>query len=114
MRGETITATTPASPLVPAQYDAQGNPVLGTPATSTIPGCALAPIGEGETAEPFGPVTVRGFHVYVKDSTVSIDPAATFTIRGVAGWQMDGLVGQWVSPFSTRGKGVEFTVRRAS
>lgn len=108
MRGESITAHIPGAPT--GEDDEQGNPILSADTDRTIEGCLLAPFGENEAAETFGPVTTRGWHIYNRDFTLQFDPNVTFTIRGVAGWQMDGEVGAWRKGTD---KGVEWTVRRA-
>lgn len=108
MRGERITAHIPSTAVT--GEDAQGNPTYGPPTTVDIEGCLLAPFGEDESAETFGPVTTRGWHIYNRNFNLQFNPDVTFTIRGVPGWQMDGEAGGWRKGTD---KGVEWTVRRA-
>jgi hypothetical protein len=109
MRGETITAHIPSTTVT--GEDAQGNPTFGPPTDLAVTGCLLAPFGENEDATPFGPVTMRGWHIYNRNFALTFTPDVVFTIRGVPGWQMDGLVGAWRKGTD---KGVEWTVRRVS
>jgi hypothetical protein len=112
-RGETIVAHLPGEVLQPVQKDEHGNPKRGARTDVEVPGCSLAPHDADETRGTFGPVTTTSYHVYAP-TDLEFPPDTIFTIRGVSGWLMEGEVGQWTSPYSARGKGVEFTVKRGS
>jgi hypothetical protein len=112
-RGETIVAHLPGPLLDPMERDAKGNPKRGDRIPQTVIGCHLAPHDADETRGTFGPVTTTSYHVYAP-TDLEFPADTIFTIRGVDGWLMEGEVGQWTSPYSRRGKGVEFTVKRGS
>lgn len=115
MRGEAITVTSKGTVLVPREDDEQGNPKIGPDTTRTIKRVAVAPKGSSESAEAFGQQVITGYTLYLPSGEVLL-PTDRIEIRGETGWQVEGdaAAGQWTSPFSGRGKGVEVAVKRAS
>ena len=114
MRGEPIIVTSPGA-AVPGEYDSQGNPLIGPETKRTINRVAVAPKGSEESAEAFGQKVVTGYTLYLPSGAI-LTADDRLEIRGVEGWQVEGdaTAGQWTSPFSGRGKGVEVAVKRAS
>jgi len=110
---ETITATVPGSPT--GAFDAQGNPVLGSPVVSEVPIRGFAPQVSDNTVESYGQHVISAATVYAVRGTV-IPPNAVLTIRGDT-WVMDGEIGDFLSPYPNahpRARGVEFSVKRAT
>lgn len=73
--------------------------------------CAVAPRYANESTDPRVPPVIVGKTVY--GPAVAIDSDDTLVIDGVA-WQVDGLPGEWVSPFTGWAPGIEVPVKRAS
>jgi len=113
--GETVTVTSPsATPVVPADWDEAGNPIMAPATTSTFDTLApCAPVMADESEEAAGARVITGYRVYGPSGLV-LSPADRLTIRGVPGWQVEGEVGQWNRGSDGTGRGVEFTVRRGS
>lgn len=84
-----------------------------TPDTVTVQWgpCAVAPRYARESADPNVPPVVVGKVVY--GPRRSIDADDTLVIEGVA-YQVDGLPGEWVSPFTGWDAGMEVPIKRAS
>lgn len=114
MRGETVTVTRLGTPD-PNTPDEQGNPTVGASSTFDVDHVAVAPKGSDESAQTFGQQSVSGYTLYCPSGTILLS-TDIIEIRGVPGWHVEGDAGagQWTSPFSGRGKGVEFAVKRAS
>lgn len=110
--GETITVTRAGGPN--GETDGVGNPVILAPSTFTVDDVALAPEGSDETTEAPGVWTVTGYKVFCPYGTVLL-PTDRLTIRGVAGWQVEGdtTASGWRSPFDGVGRGVVLMARRA-
>lgn len=111
MRGEIVRVRRLGAPT--GAYDDQGNPVLASSTEFAVDGAALAPIGADETAQEFGPQVITGYQCYFR-SELALLPSDELQIRDEWGWQVDGLVGDWVSPYAVAHRGVEFRVRRSS
>lgn len=107
MIGETITITRRTA----SGEDSQGNP---TYTTEDIPvgGCAFAPGGSADEIATFGSRAITGGTVYGPSGTVFL-PSDILTIRGMA-FTVDGETGQWTSPFTGVGAGVEVAVKRSA
>lgn len=110
---ETIVMHTPGPLLDPAEYDEQGRAKRAAEVVVDVAGCDLAPEGAQESRQMFGQYVVTGYKVFAPAGT-TVDADATFTIRGVAGWQMEGEVGDWRSRSSGGRRGVVFSVKRGS
>lgn len=114
MIGETITVTSPSAPVVPAAWDEAGSPILAAPTTFTFETLApCAPIMADESEEAAGARVISGYRIF-GPSGLTLSPADRLTIRGVAGWQVEGEVGQWNRSSDGSGRGVQFMVRRGS
>lgn len=106
MRGETITVRRQGART---GEDSQGNPI---PAVDEfeVRRCAFAPRSSDESTDVFGGRTFTGGTVYAPSGTV-FKPSDVLIIRGEV-WSIDGEAGQWTSPFTGRGKGVQVAVKR--
>lgn len=92
--------------------DEWGDPISGVEERTPVPGCAVAPLKQGENATTDGAVLLDGFTVYLP---LGVDVQATdlLEIRGL-GFHVDGVPGVWVNPYSTAyPRGVEVVVRRS-
>jgi len=117
MIGETVTVTREGD-LIPGEKDDLGFPVRGEPTTFDIDHVAVALSGTSgttESPESTGDLSITGYTLYLPSGT-QLRSTDMLTIRGVQGWQVEGdaASGQWTSPFSGEGKGVEARVKRAS
>jgi hypothetical protein len=74
---------------------------------------AVAPTSADESADPTGPRVITGYQVYGYKNQIPLLPTDRLTIRGVAGWQVEGEAGLWESAFGTARGGTEFAVRRS-
>lgn len=73
--------------------------------------CAVAPRYATESTDSRVPPVIVGKIVY--GPAVSIDSDDTLVIGGVV-YQVDGLPGEWVNPFTGWNAGIEVPVTRAS
>jgi len=89
--------------------DSQGNPTT-TVTSIPIEGCAFAPAGSADDIATFGSRAITGGTVYAPSGTVFL-PDDVVIIRGMA-FTIDGESGQWTSPYSGTGRGVEVAVKR--
>lgn len=117
MRGETVTVTRLGAED-PNNRDELGYPIPAESTTFDIEHVAVAlsgTSGTSESAESTGDLSITGYTLYMPSGT-QLRSTDILTIRGVTGWQVEGdaFAGQWTSPFSGRGKGVEARVKRAS
>jgi len=71
--------------------------------------CAVAPRYATESTDPRVPPVIVGKTVY--GPTVTINADDTLVISGEA-WQVDGLPGQWVNPFTGWAPGIEVPIKR--
>lgn len=78
---------------------------------TTIPGCAVAPRGTVERADPRFPSTITGKTIYLPASAPAVDSDDKVRIDGVL-YEVDGEEGSWVSPFTGRRFGFEVAVKR--
>lgn len=91
--------------------DQYGDPIADA-ARTDIDGCAVAPrtsfdiTGTGR----FG--VIVGLTVLFPDGT-AIEPTDQFEIDGVL-WQIEGVAGEWVSPFTGWRPGIEVALARAA
>lgn len=113
VHGESITVTRPGAPT--GGFDAAGNPVLTADTTVVVSDVAVAPEKASEPAEPWGSQAVNGYTLYMPFGT-DIRADDLVTVRGVAGWQVQGDVRtvDWVNPFSGWQAGTVAVVRRSS
>jgi hypothetical protein len=72
--------------------------------------CAVAPRYATESTDPHAPRVIVGKTVYGPARTIDADD--TLVIAGVE-YQVDGLPGEWVSPFTGWAPGIEVPVVRA-
>ena len=73
--------------------------------------CAVAPRYATEATDNRSPGVVVGLTIY--GPTVTIDSDDVLVVRGEE-WQVDGLPGEWVNPFTGWAPGIEVAVKRAS
>jgi len=111
--GESVIVTRQGVPTT--GFDAGGYPIVSAETTFTVSDVAVAPAGSSEDPQSLGLWVVTGYTLYLPYGTVLL-PTDFVEVRGVPGWQVvgDGAAGQWRSPFSGRGAGVEVAVKRAS
>lgn len=109
MRGETITIVRKGEQT---SEDSQGNPIFEDLPDIPVAGCAFAPRSSEENGSNAGARIITGGTVYAPPGTV-LFPTDLLRIRGQE-WQIDGEVGDWVSPFSGDERGVEVAVKRGA
>lgn len=108
MIGETVTVhRLPDSPI---GEDSQGNPTY-TRQDISVPGCAIAWGSASDDVGSEGVRAITGGTVYAPTGTV-FQPTDLLTIRGEK-YAVDGEAGQWTSPFTGTGWGVEVAFKRA-
>lgn len=107
MIGETVTITRRTE----SGEDSQGNPTYATEEIE-VSGCAFAPGSSAEDVAAFGTRAITGGTVYAPSGTMFL-PSDLLTIRGES-YTVDGEPGQWTSPFTGVGKGVEVAVKRGA
>ena len=73
--------------------------------------CAVAPRYATESTDPRVPPVIVGKTVY--GPTIALDSDDVLLIDGTA-WQVDGLPGEWVNPFTGWDAGIEVPVKRAA
>lgn len=79
---------------------------------TTVGGCAVAPLKQGENATTDGAVLLDGFTVYMPYGT-DVTASDLLEIRGLL-FSVDGVPGVWVNPYSVSyPRGVEVVVRRS-
>jgi hypothetical protein len=107
--GETVTIVRASA----TSADPYGNPVNNWSGATrtTVTGCAVAPRTSPESGGPDNPVAIIGLLVYAPSGT---DIRATDRIeaRGET-WEVDGIPGDWRSPFTGTEFGVEVALRRS-
>lgn len=90
--------------------DGLGNETIVTTETQWGP-CAVAPRYSIETTDARTAPVIVGKTVY--GPTVAIDSDDTLVIDGVT-YQVDGLPGEWSSPFTGWDPGMEVPIKRAA
>lgn len=103
--GETITVRSTTT-----TDDGLGNTTTTITETPWGP-CAVAPRYANESTDPRVPQVIVGKTVY--GPTIALDSDDTLLIGGVE-YQVDGLPGEWVSPFTGWAPGIEVPVKRAA
>jgi len=111
--GETVTVTRPGA-VIPGEWDAQGNPLIGPDETFTIDDVAVAPAGTEEDPQALGLWVVTGFTLYLPYGTV-LHATDRLTVRGIEGWQVvgDTDAAGWRNPFDGVGRGTVVSVKKA-
>lgn len=89
--------------------DQYGNPTEGTDRID-IPGCAVAPRTSTDTTDRGRSGVVVGLSVYLP-AGADVQPGDGFEIDGVA-WQIEGVPGEWTSPFTGWAAGIEVALSR--
>lgn len=111
MIGETVTVTREGTP---GETDALGFPVLGEPTTfDFVTLCPCAPLYASETPTQSGDSIVSGYKI-IGPPDLSLLSTDMLTIRGVSGWQVEGVPGRWDRPSTGEAWSTEFVVRKAS
>lgn len=106
--GESVTVIRTTDGVADEWGDVSGGEVVRT----EIPGCAVAPLKQGEDATADGAVLLDGWTVYLP---AGADVTATdlLEVRGLE-YHVDGVPGVWVNPYSSGYPGgVEVVVRRS-
>lgn len=104
--GETVTIVRVSEGTV----DEWGDPVGGVEERFVVPGCAVAPLKQGENATADGAVLLDGFTVYMPVGT-DVLASDLVEVRGGT-YHVDGVPGVWVNPYSSGYPGgVEVVVR---
>lgn len=102
--GETVTVRSTTT-----TDDGLGNTTTTVVESSWGP-CAVAPRYATESSDPRAPQVIVGKIVYGPPRTLDSDD--TLVIDGVT-YQVDGLPGEWVNPFTGWAPGIEVPVKRA-
>ena len=108
MIGETVTIVRAA----PGGTDAYGDPIPSTTARIDVPGCAFAPRYSSESTDRGRQGVVVGGTVYLPSTAPAVLPSDRIEVRGRL-YEVDGEVGEWISPFTGWAPGFEVAVRRA-
>lgn len=90
--------------------DGLGNTTTTTTSADWGP-CAVAPRYAQESTDPRVPPVIVGKTVYGPPVTIGADD--TLVIGGVT-YEVDGLPGEWVNPFTGWAPGIEVPVKRAA
>jgi hypothetical protein len=90
--------------------DDLGNETTVTVESSWGP-CAVAPRYATESVDPRVPPVIVGKVVY--GPAVAINSDDTLVIEGVS-YQVDGLPGEWINPFTGWAPGIEVPVKRTA
>lgn len=109
MRGETIRVHRAA----PGDRDEHGNEQPGTVEVLEFPGFAVAAATSDDRVTTVGTRVITGYLLY-RRKPADISTTDTIEIRGVPGWQVDGEVFEWRSPYTGVRRGVQFAVKRGA
>lgn len=108
--GETVTVLH----MVDPEHDAWGDlkPGTGIVVEIEVPGCAVAPLKQGEDASPDGAVVLDGWTLYMPfGSAIGADDSVI--VRDLE-YHVDGVPGVWSNPYNLGyPRGVEVVVRRS-
>lgn len=94
---------------VNASEDAHGD-VTEAPVDRRWGPCAVAPRFATEQTDPHAPSVIVGLTVYGPATAIGSDDR--LIIRGLT-YEVDGLPGEWQSPFTGWAPGIEVPVKRA-
>jgi len=108
--GESVTVVRDGAPT--GGTDAQGNPEIGPDVETTTGGWGVAPRAGAETAEPFGQQSIDGLTLYKRDPADVLSTDRVI-VRGKT-WQVDGDIGDWVSPYDGARRGVVVNLKKVS
>lgn len=108
--GESVTILRDGAPT--GATDAQGNPVIGPDVETVSTGWGVAPRAGAETAEPFGQQSIDGLTLYKRDP-VDIRSTDRVIVRGQT-WNVDGDIGDWVSPYDGLRRGGVVNLKKVS
>jgi hypothetical protein len=109
--GEYITRVTPGA--LTSTRDDNGNLEREADVSTTVLIKAFAPrFTDPEAAQPQGVRVISGGIVYGYRGT-PLTPFDRLTIRGLD-YQVDGELGDWLSPYDNAPEGIEFSVKRAT
>lgn len=87
----------------------------GTPSESEWGPCALAPRSSVERPDSQAPAVVTGLTIYGPVRPLDSDDEIVIPTGQYAGtWMIDGIPGEWKSPFTGWLPGIEVAVKRAS
>lgn len=90
--------------------DDWGDPTPGVATRTTVHGCAVAPLKQGEDASPDGAELLDGWTVYLPFGA-DVRASDLLEVRGRE-YHVDGVPGVWVNPYSSAyPRGVEVVVR---
>jgi hypothetical protein len=103
--GETVTLVSTTT-----TDDGLGNTTTETTETTWGP-CAVAPRYSQESNDPRVPPVIVGKTIY--GPAVAIDSDDTLVIGGET-YEVDGLPGEWVNPFTGWAPGIEVPVKRTA
>jgi hypothetical protein len=107
---ESITITRPGAPT--EVLDAQGNPVLAAPSTTTSEGWFVpGNNGGAEEASEYGTDDVARITIYNR-TVVDVLATDQLTVRGRI-WKVVGIVEPWASPWGSGLGGTAVTLERA-
>ena len=103
--GETVTVRS-----VTTTTDAHGDSTTAVVEESWGP-CAIAPRYATESTDPHASPLIVGKTIYGPTRTLNSDD---LLVIGGETWQVDGLPGEWQSPFTGWAPGMEVPVKRAA
>ena len=106
-----VTVTRIRQASATGEYDEQGNPILGTPVSSSLTVFAFAPAVSEEIVEAFGERVVDGGTLY-DHSPIDLVKTDLVVINGDT-FHVEGHVREWRSPYTPVADGDEVLVRRA-
>ena len=107
--GETLTVRS-----IVTTADQYGDSTTAVTTASWGP-CAVAPRSSSEQADPQAPAVVTGLSIYGPPRTLDADDEIVIGSGTYAGtWKVEGLPGDWKSPFTGWHPGMAVAVKRAS
>jgi hypothetical protein len=100
---------------VESEVDEYGDTTVTAPTDTTWGPCALAPRTSTERADNRTPAVVTALTIYGPQPGPTSGARVVIPSGTYAGtWEVEGIPGEWTSPFTGWAPGVEVAVKRAS
>ena len=111
LHGVTVTVRAPVN----ADPDPYGDTDPDAPTDSDWGPCAIAPRTSDERADSRSPGVITGLTIYGPPRTIAPNSQIVIASGTYAGtWEVEGIPGDWQSPFTGWHPGLEVPVTRAS
>ena len=108
--GEPVTFESPGEPT--GALDEQGNPVLGSPVLTVVPGWAVQPVTPEEDTASFGVAPVDGVLLFAR-SIVQVRSDGYVMVRGER-FAVRQVAASWRSPYGTNQVGTVVAAERVA